>query len=269
MKVIIKNMVGELVEIDFLNIPKDERKFFNNIFDLKKYYIKKYEEMNEEKSDNYMNNISIDKLILIKEKDGEELRPNEKKLINCFKNFKNQCINLLSIVIPPYIDKNCLEMKTDKIENKSSLKYEECLKIEKIGEEITMIDSMSLQPQFIYCAYGKSELPQDSVSYFTIKYIYNNAHNIVLLIGSVQVRFMSKEEDEYSFKYDPLQKKVFYISKSGISKSLCYKNIEKDENSFNAKIMIKIENPGYRGNPCVYILESKRSDVDKFDIVFT
>jgi hypothetical protein len=264
-------MAGELIEIDLLNIPKEESKFFNNIFDLKKYYIKKYQEINDEKSDNYMNNISIDKLILVNEEDGEELRPNEKKLLKFFKDSKNasnEYIKLLSIVIPPYIDRNCLEMKTDKIENKSHLKYNECLKIEKIGEEITMIDSISLQPQFIYFAYGDTELPQDGVTFFTIKYIYNHANNVVLLIGSIQVRFVSKEEDEYSFKYDPIEKKLFYISKSGIAKSLCYKNLDKESQNNDNRIRIKIENPGYRGNPCVYIMESKRHDVDKFDNVF-
>lgn len=259
MKVIIKNMAGELVDIDFSDIPKDKSKFFSSVFDLKKYYIEKIDDM-----------IDMDKLILLKE-DGEELRPNEKKLSKCFKcelndEYEYKYIKLLSIVLPEYIDKKCLEMKTDKIENKGRLNYDDCLKIEKIGE-LTMIDSMSLDPQFTYYADGEEELPQDCVSYFTIKYIYNNAQNVFLLIGAIQVRFMSKEVDEYSFKYDPLEKKLFYISKSGIAKSLCYKNIEnKDENN---RIRIKIENPGYRGNPCVYIRESKRYDVEKFDIVFT
>lgn len=281
MKVMIKNMVGELVEIDFHDMPKDEAKFFNNIFDLKKYYIKKYiemKEMKEEMMDDMIDMIDIDKLILLKE-DGEELRPNEKKLVKCFKEYSGhskEYIQLLSVVIPPYIDKNCLEMKTDKIENTGRLKYDECLKIEKIGD-ITMIDSMSLQPQSIYYAYGEIELPQDCVSYFTIKYIYNNGQTVVLMIGPIQVRFRSKEEDEYSFKYDPLEKKIFYISKSGIAKSLCYKTlktIENNENNgnnekYDNRIRIKIENPGYRGNPCVYIRESKRYDVERFDIVFS
>lgn len=263
-KVTIKNMVGEMIIIDLRDIPK-ETKFFKTVLDLKKYYIQKYKEYkNEEKIIDNIDNIHIDKLILLKE-DGEELRPNEKKLLKCFK-YSEKDINLLSIVIPPYIDKNCLEMKTDKIENKSKLKYEEYLKIEKINEEITMIDSMTLQPSFIYCAYGETELPQDGVSYFTIKYIYNHANNVVLVIGSLQVRFVSKEEDEYCFKYDPLEKTLFYLSKSGIAKTLCYKHLEKDTN--DNRIRIKIENPGYRGNPCVYIMESKRHDVDKLDNVF-
>lgn len=254
MSLTIKNMAGNLCDIDLASIS------LSTLLDLKNLYIRKM-------FDEFKEQINLDKLIFMDE-NGEEMRPNEKRLRRC--NITNGS-TIYSFIVSSYIEDECLRMIPINISNdvfKSKfpkIKYNESLQV-SYDDNKTKIESFCLMPPYIYKAISEKSLRDDCPSYFSIEY-EKSQNNIVLILGDISIRFTGKESDTYSFKFEPLEKKLNFISESGIAKSLSSKSLCNNDNDF--KIIINIENPGYRGNPTVYLRESKRKEVEKIENLFS
>jgi hypothetical protein len=243
----IKNMVGDILYLDNKNIEN-----IKTVLDLKIFYIN---------STNITNIYNIDKLILLDEI-GNELRPDNKPL-----NAEILKGSFFSFIVCPYIDERCFKMNISTIKNNTKIKYRESLTIEYKDKE-TKIDSQGLNHHYIYSAI--SEFPLSSPSYFSLRYELKESSNIVLSIGDLNVRFNNPlTEDFYTFKFEENNDneciyKLYYVSSSGIVKSLKFK-----ESQYTEKyIKIQVENPGYVGNPIIYLKESKRKDVEKLENLF-
>lgn len=250
----IKNMAGDIILVDLSSIISFN--YLLTIGDLKEIYIRKYFE-------EYKEEIELDKIIFLDD-NGNELRPNDKRIRRC--SIKNGD-SISSFIVAKYIDKDCLKMIPNIIPDypKGKLKYNESLQISYQDKE-TIIDSSCLQPPYIYKAISEKPLTDD-LSYFSLKFLYNYGKNIYLRIGDedifISLKFNNIESDLYSFKFDSIKMKLYFISESGISNDLAFK-----ERPRAFYIYIIIEQPGYRGNPIVHLRECKRKEVEKIENLF-
>lgn len=236
----IKNMAGDIITIN----TKD----LSNILDLKRAYIKECKESKE------CSDIDEDKLVLF-DSNNIELFPNDKRLTKLTDISQLSCF-----VIPPYIDKKCLRMVNPNDKD---------LDISYNGDITCIKANISFDQKIVVIS--EHPLPNDSISCFSIKHEKNEYRSISFSLldisykPSINIQF-GREENTYSFKYDPFKNKLYYVSKNGFVKSV---STRMTSDSINKYICIKFHTlysfyDKYNDNT-VYLTECTRSEVEKIE----
>ena len=139
----------------------------------------------------------------------------------------------------------------------------------KITSEISEIFAFTIPPYVISECLEKEKplpLPDNVISYFVFKYEMNKIGNpIVLSIGDIRITF-NQDSGKHCFKYDPIEKKIFYNTKynSKNSRLIDLNSINNAQNQEN-KISIDIGDIGIRHKPIIQLKEPSRSEVEQLD----
>jgi len=171
--------------------------------------------------------------------------------------------------IKKYTEEYKQEIDIDKLMflDENGNEFHKKFKISKISE-ISEMYAFIIPPYVISeCLHIDSPLalPNNVISYFVFKYKMNKIGNpIVLSIGNTNIVFI-QDSGKHCFKYDPIEKKIFYNSRHNSKNSRLI-----DLNGINGiqgedKISVNIGDIGIRHKPNISLKEPSRSEVEQLD----
>jgi hypothetical protein len=193
-------------------------------------------------------------------------------------------IDVNNIVISNFFDLKKEYIKKYTEEYKQEIDIDKLMFLDENGNEfhtkfkISKFSEISDIYAFIIPPYVISEclhidsplpLPNNVISYFVFKYEMNKiGHPIVLSIGNTNIIF-NQDSGKHCFKYDPIEKKIFYNSRYNSKNSTLIdlngiKGIHTEENQED-KISVNIGDIGIRCKPNIILKEPSRSDVEQLD----
>jgi len=173
--------------------------------------------------DEYKQQIDIDKLMFL-DRNGNELSLRNKLSQMSQMTEMTEMYEIIAFISPPYIPLECLECL-------------ECLDTE-----------------------SPLSLPKDLISYFSFSYKRYDMNPVVLHIGNTSIIF-NEDPGTYFFKYDPIEKIIFYKKKFLRNSSKLIKLVENHED----KIRVDV-NKSYE--KYIELKEPSRSEVEMLDVDF-